>query len=180
MQLHTTEIKGCVVVQMDRHDDHRGFFQELYQLDKYSVVPSADGVSVHCLRREWKQANWSHSRKNVVRGIHTAPYTKLVTCVSGAIFDVAVDLREGSPTYGKWFGKWLRAESPEQMLIPAGCGHGFMAVTDQTSVVYLQDAVFKPGVETSVNPFDEQLAIEWPMANPDYILSEKDENAPGL
>lgn len=178
MKLQKTEIKDCVVVRMDRHEDHRGFFQEFYQKDKYATLPASDGLSVHSLNKEWKQANWSQSQKNVIRGIHIAPYAKLVTCVSGAIYDVAVDFREDSSTYGKWFGKWLRADDPEQMFIPAGCGHGFMAVTDQTSVVYLQDAVFKSGVEQSINCFDPSVGIEWPMANPDYIISEKDENAP--
>lgn len=175
MKLQKTEIKDCVWVRLDRHEDHRGFFQEFYQHEKYDLL--SDGLEVHSLKKDWKQANWSHSHKNVVRGIHAAPYNKLVTCVSGAIYDVAVDLRKNSPTYGKWFGKWLRAADPEQFLIPAGCGHGFMAVTDQTSVVYLQDAVFTAGIEDGYNPFDPAFGIEWPMATPDYILSEKDEQA---
>jgi dTDP-4-dehydrorhamnose 3,5-epimerase len=175
MKLQKTEIKDCVVVKMDRHEDHRGFFQEFYQHDKYGMIPSEDGFAIHSLQKEWKQMNWSHSQKNVLRGIHVAPYAKLVTCVSGAIYDVAVDVRKDSPSFGNWYGKWLRSEDPEQMLIPAGCGHGFMAVTGQTSVIYLQDAAFTPGIEKSINCFD--LGIDWPMANPDYILSEEDDAA---
>jgi dTDP-4-dehydrorhamnose 3,5-epimerase len=149
---------------MQRHDDSRGFFQEIFQIDRYKDL----GVD-----HTWKQANWSYNRLGSLRGIHVAPYAKLVTCVSGRIWDVVVDLRKDSPTFGEWIADWLY--ETKQMYVPPGCGHAFCSLEDDTSVVYLQSDVYQPDKECSVAWNDPILRISWPDMG--YVISDKDQNA---
>jgi len=169
VKIRNTTVNGCLVVECDRHTDHRGFFQELYH-DEHSfdmALQERPGVPRHY----WAQACWSKSDKNVLRGLHRADYAKLVTCVSGRIFDVIVDLRSGSPTFKKWVGVELDGNNPTQVYVPANCGHGFLALEDGSSVVYLQSGIWR-GRDVNIRYDDPDLAIAWPEA--EYIISEKD------
>lgn len=161
MKFVSTNILDCTVVEMDRYFDDRGFFEELFEKDKYLD---------HIQAVNWKQANWSVSKKNVLRGIHIADYGKLLTCVSGKIWDVVIDLREDSSTYMNCIAAEFSAEEPHQIYIPAGCGHGFLALEDNSSVIYLTSDLYAKKGEKTV--FYNHYSIPWP--GKDYILSEKD------
>jgi len=161
MKVTETPVQGAYVLEPDRHEDQRGFFQELFNRDRYKVI--AGPVA---------QINWSFSCRNVVRGIHKVPFFKLCTCLSGELWDVVVDLRPNSPTYKKWFGVWLDPGTPKQLYVPPDCGHGFFAATDNTLFVYAQGGVYDPALESSVHFQDPTLGVKWPAA--DYIVSEKD------
>ncbi len=153
-----TNILHCYLTKFVCHEDNRGYFFEI------SKSP------------EWEQANCSFSKKNVVRGIHIVPYAKQITCISGKICDVVVDLRKESTTYLERLMVWLSPENQLQINVPGGCGHGFMAVEDST-IVYLQSGNYDPSSERNVFWRDETLNINWPSAD-EYILSDKDLNAP--
>lgn len=167
MNLVATNIHGCYLIKSERYADPRGFFQEIYSEKTYGACA-----------QKWLQANWSVSRRHVVRGLHKAPFAKLCTCVVGRIFDVVVDLRKDSPTYREWYGVWLSAENGLQMYVPPDCGHGFFAAEDST-LIYLQSGLYNPAAEVTVHWQDPKLGIAWPQVE-EYILSDKDRNAAGL
>lgn len=131
-----------------------------------------------------QQANHSVSAKGVLRGIHYADVppgqAKLVYCPSGAVLDVVVDLRCGSPTFGRSDSIVLRAEEHKVIFVSEGLGHGFCALDDDSSVVYLVSAVYNPQTERTVNPLDPQLALPWPTGLGNLVLSAKDRDAPTL
>jgi dTDP-4-dehydrorhamnose 3,5-epimerase len=168
MKILPTPIAGCHVIHMDRYPDSRGSFVELFNERRYQESELAG---------PWKQLNCSHSRKNVVRGIHIVPFAKLVTCVKGRVFDVVVDMRPSSATYLRWFGEYLSEENAVQVHVPSHCGHAFMAVEPDSIVVYAQDAEYDPAAETSVHWRDETIGIAWPDAD-EYLVSAKDQAAP--
>jgi len=170
MEIRTTAIADCRLLILDRFQDTRGVFAELYRAGRYA--PSE-------LAPAWRQINCSTSRKNVVRGIHAAPFAKLISCVHGRVFDVVVDLRPASPTYKRWVGQELTPENGLQVYVPPGCGHGFMALEDDSIVVYAQSGEYDPKIERTVHWQDEQIGIQWPAAA-EYILSPRDREAPGL
>ena len=154
MDFIKTPVLGAYVIELDRYCDHRGFFQELFNLDRHREIVACPVT----------QINWSFSLRNVVRGIHKVPFFKLCTCVSGELWDVVVDLRKDSPTYKQWYGVWLNPETPKQLFVPPDCGHGFFAATDHTTLVYAQGGVYDPA-----------LGIKWPEPlDGDYIVSDKD------
>lgn len=153
------------VYGLDRHHDHRGCFEELFNIAKADYYHWSD-----C-----HQINHSVSEKNVLRGIHVASYPKMVRCIHGNIYDVVVDLRPESPTYGSWVGIFLYGDNAEQVLVPAGCGHAFYVVSPVANVVYLQGGVHQPGQETDVHFESPALKIDWP--GDVFILSAKDRNA---
>jgi dTDP-4-dehydrorhamnose 3,5-epimerase len=161
-----TNIENCLVVEMPRHLDNRGFFQEVYSHKWAYTMPMYTSAAGYI---DWKQINWSSSEANVIRGIHVAPYYKFITCVNGHIFDVVFDLRPNSRSYLQWFGIYLKADEPKSLLIPAGCGHGFAAIQPSTAI-YLQSDVFAAGQEVSIKY--DSFGVTWPVANP--IVSEKD------
>jgi len=169
MKFSPTEVEDCTVVMIDRYHDDRGFFQELYEQDKYT-----HGISL----LNWQQTNWSVSNKNVLRGIHVAQYAKLVTCVSGKIWDLVVDLRSGSPTFLKYVGVELTPDEPKQVYVPPGCGHGFVALEDNTSVVYMQTGRFAKEGELTVMYNEPNLKIQWPGEG--HIISNRDKEAQPL
>jgi len=150
-----------------RYGDPRGYFQELYNMQRY---PSHD----------FKQISISRSQRDVLRGLHCSAYGKFVTCPEGAIFDVFVDLRPDSPTFKKWFGQVLSEENKRQMYIPPRCGHGFYSMRDNSKILYMQEGCYTPGLDVEIHPFDPEVAIEWPKAAKEYILSTKDMNAKSL
>jgi dTDP-4-dehydrorhamnose 3,5-epimerase len=146
-----------------RYYDHRGSFQELFS---HKDLPAFRVSQINC----------SISKKNVLRGLHVVPFAKLVYCVKGKIFDVVADVRKGSKTYLKWYGVELSGENQKSLFIPPFCGHGFLAMEDDSIVVYAQDAVYNAHAESSVNYADPKLNIKWP----NVILSDKDGAAPFL
>ena len=166
---------SLIHINPKRHGDHRGFFAETYSRRKYSKL----GIDV-----EFVQDNHSLSREvGTLRGLHfQAPpqaQAKLVRCGRGAIFDVAVDIRRGSPTYGEWKGYKLTAENGEQLYIPVGFAHGFVTLMPDSEIVYKCSDYYAPETEGAILWNDPDIGIEWP-TGAEPILSEKDAVAPLL
>jgi dTDP-4-dehydrorhamnose 3,5-epimerase len=152
--------------------DDRGFFCEIYHAERYAQagVPS-----------EFVQDNYSRSIKNTLRGLHfQQPHAqgKLVQVFQGAVFDVAVDIRRGSPTFGKWFGTELSAENKRQLWIPPGFAHGFCVVSEMADFFYKCTDFYFADAERCIAWNDPELGIQWPIMQP--ILSKKDSSAPRL
>ena len=161
---HKLQIQDCVYICGDRHKDDRGYFQEVY-----SARHEMD------FNREWKQTNVSWSWTGTLRGMHYAPYSKLVTCLQGNIFDAIVDLRPESPTFRKWVSINLSGSSNCQVFVPTGCAHGFYSQYNAL-VMYQQDDTYEPGKEESWHY--NSFGILWPKPEWPYALSERDTNAP--
>lgn len=161
-------IEGAYLVTPQAHVDDRGGFYEWYRPDLLAEVTGADW----CVQ----QANVSQSRQGALRGIHFADVppgqAKYVTCVQGRVADVVVDIRVGSPTFGRWIPVELDARRKTAVLISEGLGHGFQALTEDATVVYLLSHRYSPSIEHGVNPLCPTLAIRWPI--PDPTLSDKD------
>ena len=168
-----TELDGVVIVETAFVQDERGFLIETYHRRHYAE----QGIDF-----EFVQENHSKSARNVVRGLHyqdlTAPMAKLVRCTLGAIYDVAVDLRVGSPTFGRWVGVELTVENKRQLLVPVGFGHGFAALTEGAELQYKLSGYYTPSAEGAVAWDDPDLAIDWPVRDP--ILSQRDRSARSL
>ena len=172
MNFRPTPLAGVILVEPDVHRDARGFFLETYHAGKYKEG-GIDAVFV--------QDNHSRSSKHTLRGLHAQwrrPQGKLVRTLQGEIFDVAVDVRTGSPTYGKWFGARLSSENHHQLWVPAGFIHGFCVLSETAEVEYKCTDLYDPGGELGVLWSDPEIGIEWPVAQP--VLSAKDAAAPRL
>ena len=173
MTVTETPLPGVLVVEPRVHRDARGAFWETYHEGRYAAA----GIDARFV-----QTNVSRSRGGTLRGLHfQAPphaQAKLVSVLDGAIFDVAVDLRPGSPTFGAWFGMDLTAESMQQVFVPEGFAHGFVVTSETALVSYACSAVYAPEAERSVAWDDPDIGIAWPVAAP--VLSEKDASAPRL
>ncbi len=174
MELEKTEIEGAVVLAPKVFGDNRGWFMESYSKRTLEEL----GINDNFI-----QDNRSFSaEKGTLRGLHcqTEPMAqaKLLTCLKGEITDIAVDIREGSPTYKKWVAVKLTAENKKMFYIPAGCLHGFVTLTDDVEVMYKVDKFYSPENDRSVKYNDSELGVEWNIENP--ILSQKDLNAPLL
>jgi dTDP-4-dehydrorhamnose 3,5-epimerase len=169
------EISGGYLFTPRIHGDDRGIFLEWFRAD---VLEKEIGHPLNLA-----QANCSVSRRGVLRGIHFADVppgqAKYVTCVAGAVLDVVVDLRLGSPGFGRWQAVRLDAESRQGLYIAEGLGHAFMSLTDQATVVYLCSDFYAPEREHSVHPLDPEIGIEWPR-EVEPSLSPKDAAAVGL
>ncbi|MGC5020114.1 dTDP-4-dehydrorhamnose 3,5-epimerase family protein [Micromonospora sp. DT47] len=174
MKIRPLSIEGAWEITPQQHGDPRGLFMEWYRVDRL-----AEAVG-HPLRLA--QGNLSVSAKDVVRGIHFADVppgqAKYVTCVRGAVLDVVVDLRVGSPTFGRWEGVRLDDADRRAVYLAEGLGHGFCALTDDATLSYLCSATYNPTGEHAVHPLDSDLAIEWPADAPQ--LSARDDAAPTL
>lgn len=168
-----TEFPGVLLVQTGCAVDDRGFFAELYSRAVWAETGFA---------HEFVQDNLSLSRRGVLRGLHyqIEPHGmgKLVRALAGAVYDVGVDLRKGSPTFGKWFGCELSAENRTALWLPSGFAHGFLATEQNTLVYYKCTQVHVPQAERALNYADPALAIKWP--SQPRIVSPKDANAPNL
>lgn len=162
-----------VVLEPDVHRDGRGFFLESYHRQRYAE---------HGIRDDFVQDNHSRSAQGVLRGIHyqdmTAPMSKLVRCTVGSILDVAVDLRLGSPTFGRWVAEELTAENMHQVFVPVGFGHAFLTLSESADVEYKCGGYYAPSAEGSVAWNDPDIGIRWPIDAP--ALSDKDRRAPTL
>lgn len=170
-------VEGASVTTFDRFGDSRGYFNELYNETKYDVKPS-DGNGGE---GQWKQVSFSSSGKHALRGLHCSQYGKFITCVRGAFYDVIADLREGSPTFGRWCGILLTEHNKKQVYVPKGCGHGFFTYEDNTCALYLQEGTFNPENEADTHPFDPLFNVQWPVPKGvTPVMSPKDTAAPIL
>jgi dTDP-4-dehydrorhamnose 3,5-epimerase len=174
MKITPLSIPGAWEILPQQHGDPRGLFLEWYRYDKL-----AEAVG-HPL--DLAQANLSVSAKDVVRGIHFAQLppsqAKYVTCVRGAVLDLIVDIRVGSPAFGRWEFVRLDDEERRAVYLSEGLGHGFCALTDEATLVYGCSATFDPQREFSINPLDPDLAVQWPTGTPQF--SARDAEAPSL
>jgi dTDP-4-dehydrorhamnose 3,5-epimerase len=167
-----TKLDGLVLIEPAVHGDERGFMVETYRRDEWAAL----GIEV-----EFVQHNHSRSAQGTLRGLHfqTEPgQAKLVRCSRGEIFDVAVDLRRGSPTYGRWEGHLLDDQAHRQLFLPVGFGHGFAVLSETADVTYLCSSVYDPVTESGIAWDDPDVAVEWPVERP--LLSERDQQAPKL
>lgn len=167
------EIPEIVLVEARRFADDRGVFAETYKRSAFSA---------HGIRETFVQDNLSHSRRGVLRGLHYQKHpkaqAKLVTVLRGEVFDVAVDLRRGSPTYGRWVGLTLSAEPFRMLYVPTGFAHGFCVLSESADVVYKVTEEYAPDLDRGIIWNDPEIGIEWPVAEP--ILSAKDAQLPSL
>lgn len=171
-KFNKTAIEGVYVVEPKVFGDERGYFMETY---------SAADFEEAGLKYDFVQDNQSSSRRGVLRGLHFQkehPQAKLVRVLSGEVFDVAVDLREGSPTYGQWVGELLSAENKKQLMIPRGFAHGFLVVSETAEFAYKCDEFYHPEDEGGV--MYDSCEIEWPEIEGELVLSEKDMKHPKL
>jgi dTDP-4-dehydrorhamnose 3,5-epimerase len=167
-----TKLEGVVLLEPKVFGDERGFFVETFSRDLWREL----GIDV-----EFVQHNHSRSVGKTLRGLHfqTQPgQAKLVRCSRGAVFDVAVDLRRGSPTYGQWEGYVLDDETHRQLFVPAGFGHGFAVLSEIADVAYLLSSLYDPDTEAGIAWDDPDVGVEWPVDEP--LLSERDKSAPRL
>jgi dTDP-4-dehydrorhamnose 3,5-epimerase len=174
MEFRQTEINGVWITQTNIHKDERGTFQECSKF-----IPSFNATSQ---RFEVAQTNSSKSKKGVVRGMHFSleptGQWKWITCLSGSILDVVVDIRVNSPTYSKIFQMELNSENGIGVLIQANLAHGFQATQSESMVVYSLSSEYNPELEYGINPLDVDLNIQWPVS--EMIISSKDSIAPSL
>lgn len=174
MELIKTELEGISVLVPQVFGDNRGWFTESYTKKKLADL----GINI-----EFVQDNHSFSaQKGTLRGLHfqndPMAQTKLIRCTRGAILDVVVDIRKGSPTYKKWLGFELTAENHRQLLISKGFAHGFVTLTDNVEIQYKVDAYYDQASDRSIRFDDPEIGVDWNIENP--VLSQKDLNAPFL
>ncbi len=172
MNIITTSIEGILIIEPQTFEDQRGFFMETYNQSRY-VKAGVNKVFV--------QDNLSYSLKGTVRGLHFQienPQAKLVYVITGEIFDVAVDIRPGSATFGQWTGIHLSDKNRRQLYIPEGFAHGFCVLSDTTHFFYKCSDFYAPKDEGGIICSDPDIGIRWPVENP--TISEKDQQYPKL
>jgi dTDP-4-dehydrorhamnose 3,5-epimerase len=175
LEVRKTALAGVLEILPRRIGDDRGFFSEVWSERSFREV-GLDHVFV--------QDNHSRSARGVLRGLHyqlePVAQTKLVRVTRGSVFDVAVDIRRSSSTFGQWTGVTLSAESWNQLLVPAGFAHGFLALEDGSEVQYKVTAPYSPDRDRGINPDDPAIGIDWPLHRDQWLVSAKDQNAPLL
>lgn len=178
IKVETCDIEGLKVITPTVFGDERGYFMETYNYNDFAEA----GIDV-----KFVQDNQSASKKGVLRGLHfqiNYPQDKLVRVVNGEVFDVAVDLREDSATFGKWFGVRLSAENKKQFFIPKNFAHGFIVLSDYAEFAYKCTDFYHPNDEGGLLWSDPKIGVEWPMPEgmciDDLILSDKDQKWPGI
>jgi dTDP-4-dehydrorhamnose 3,5-epimerase len=176
MQVRKLALDGMMEIIPKKFGDARGFFSETYSRTAFAEA----GIDI-----AWVQDNQSFSaEKGVLRGLHfqVAPFAqdKLIRVLRGAIFDVAVDLRRGSPTYGKWLSCVLSSDAWNQLLVPKGFAHGFLTLEPEVEVLYKVSAPYAPSCDRGIRWNDPAIGIDWPLEGRDPILSQKDAAAPFL
>lgn len=167
-------VEGLKLVEYKRVRDIRGSFEKYFAIESFSKFGWIKPIA---------QINRSQNfKKGTIRGLHFQypPYNemKLVICLKGKIWDVAVDLRKGSRSFLRWHGEFLSEDEPKAMLIPEGFAHGFQTLSDEVELLYLHSAPYMPESEGGINPFDPRLGISWPL--PVSVISERDKNLPLL
>ena len=173
MKVIHSKLKDCVIIEPQVFGDERGFFLETFQAARYEQEAGIDLAFV--------QDNHSRSTRGVLRGLHfqkTKPQGKLIRVVRGEVYDVALDIRKGSPTFGEWEGVTLSEDNKKQFWVPPGFAHGFVVLSDTADLEYKCTDYYDPSDEGSILWSDPDLDIPWPIANP--ILSTKDESAKRL
>ena len=172
MKFTQTSLPGVILIEPLVRGDARGFFIETYRADIFR----ANGID-----QTFLQDNHSRSARGVLRGLHYQepyPQGKLVRCVRGELFDVAVDIRRGSPAFGQWYGTTLSEENKAMLWVPVGFAHGFCALTDDAELVYKATEIYHPEADRSIRWNDPEIGVEWPITAPS--LSAKDAAAPLL
>jgi dTDP-4-dehydrorhamnose 3,5-epimerase len=173
MKIIETGLPGLLIVEPRVFADDRGYFFETFQSARYVEAG---------IEKPFIQDNESKSVAGVIRGLHYQlgefSQAKLVRVVQGKVFDVAVDLREGSPTFKKWFGLELDENNKKQLYVPRGFAHGFSVLSESAIFTYKCDNHYNNAAERSINPFDPSLGIDWKLGELERIVSEKDINAP--
>ncbi|HKY71031.1 MAG TPA: dTDP-4-dehydrorhamnose 3,5-epimerase [Nitrospira sp.] len=167
MKVTAIDIPGVLMIESTPFRDHRGLFCETYHAERYAQAGLAD---------RFVQDNFSRSVRGTLRGLHyQEPHAqgKLVMVLEGAVYDVVVDIRRGSPTFGKWQGFDLSSDNFRQLYIPPGCAHGFCVISDQAAVLYKCTEFYSPQDERGIIWNDPTLAITWPVTSP--LLSAKDQ-----
>lgn len=167
-----TKIEGLVIVQPAVFGDERGYFMETYNKEEFEK----QGLDMTFI-----QDNESKSKKGVLRGLHfQSKYSqgKLVRCTQGAVWDVGVDLRQGSKTCGQWAGVELSADNKTMFYIPEGFAHGFVVLTDEATFNYKCTNLYAPEYDGGIRWNDPDIGVEWPVEGMDLLLSEKDQNQP--
>ena len=176
MQIESLPIEGAHSVTSARHGDSRGSFFEWFKASTFAEVVGHDF--------ELAQANCSVSARGTLRGIHFADVppgqAKYVSCLRGRILDVIVDIRVGSPTFGRWHALELSEQVPRAVYIAEGLGHGFISLEDHSTVIYLCSTGYNPAAEHEIDPFDQDLGIQWGLTREAALLSAKDGAAPSL
>jgi len=170
MRVEQTPLKDCYIVHEKVYGDARGYFIETYNSMDFKV---ATGLDI-----EFVQDNQSRSSKGVLRGLHmqrgAAAQAKLVRVLEGAVLDIAVDLRKGSPSFGQHFAIELTADNRKQFFVPAGFAHGFVVLSETATFFYKVDKFYEPGNEVGIMYNDKDLNIDWKLNDASIILSEKD------
>ena len=172
VKFNKTPLSGVLLIEPDVFEDARGFFMEIFHKEKY-----AEGG----IGRSFVQDNHTHSRHGTLRGLHYQlrhAQAKLIYVTTGEIFDVAVDIRRGSPTFGQWTGTKLSSENRRQIFVPEGFAHGFCVLGKTADVIYKCTDLYIPGDEYGIFWADPALGIDWPIKTP--VLSEKDKQNPKL
>ncbi len=173
MRIVETPLADLKVIEPKVFEDHRGYFLETYNREQFLQSGISSGFI---------QDNESMSSRGVIRGLHYQldPFAqaKLVRVITGAVFDVAVDLRKGSPTFGKWFGTELSGENKLQMLIPRGFAHGFSVLSTTVVFAYKCDNYYNKQAERGIRFNDPFLAIDWQLSGEEWLVSDKDRMAP--
>ena len=174
MKFHKTPLEGAYTIELEKRGDDRGFFARFFCEEEFGAAG---------LETRFPQINTSLSAtKGTLRGMHyqlpPSAEVKVVRAVNGALWDAIVDLRAGSPTYGKWFGAELNDENRLMMYVPRGFGHGFVTLTDSVEAFYLVSAFYAPEAERGLRWNDPAIAIEWPIEPRE--ISDKDRNWPNL
>ena len=170
---NATEIDGVYIIDTKVFGDDRGYFAETYKKSDFDEAG---------LRYDFVQDNQSRSRRGVLRGLHFQrkhPQAKLVRVIEGEVFDAIVDLRDGSPTYGKWLGTMLSKENGRQLMIPRGFAHGFLVMSEFATFCYQCDDIYHPEDEGGIIWNDPDIGIEWPSVD-GLILSDRDNRHPTL
>jgi len=175
IKVTTCEIEGLKIIEPAVYGDERGYFMETYQYNDFKEVG---------LDMQFVQDNQSGSSKGVLRGLHfqlNYPQAKLIRAVQGEVFDVAVDLRPGSATFGQWHGEVISAENKKQFLIPENFAHGFLVLSDWADFAYKCNDFYHPNDEGGLKWDDPEIGIKWPITEGmELIISEKDKKWPGL
>jgi dTDP-4-dehydrorhamnose 3,5-epimerase len=172
MKIIQTDLPGCIVIEPLVHGDARGYFYESFNAEKYKN----GGLDVRFV-----QSNVSRSARGVLRGLHYQypnPQGKLVNVLEGEVYDVAVDIRAGSPTFGRWAAAILSADNKRHFWIPEGFAHGFVVLSDHATFTYQCTTLFDRAADAGIRWNDGEIAVDWPVSAP--LLSDKDQRAPFL
>lgn len=173
MKITETPLPGLLIIEPSVFNDERGYFYESYNLQQYQKI----GIEI-----PFVQDNESKSVRGVVRGLHyqlnPVAQAKLVRVVQGTVYDVALDLRKGSPTFGQWFGLEISETDKKQLFIPRGFAHGFSVISETAVFSYKCDNAYNRENERAINAFDPQLAIDWQLNESEWKISDKDKVAP--